>query len=109
MTGGTLVDSSRVTVRVWLKENGYPEIAEMIEDIQAEWKNTGKRTRRNWWEVLSGGKNGASRTIYGRRFPALQAAQIRQGKAITDNALKSTQELIDAPTFSTMEDGKVIM
>ena len=59
----------------------------MIEGIQAEWKNTGKRTRRNWWAILSSGK----------MVLLLQVAQIRQGKAITDNALKSTQELIDTP------------
>lgn len=69
-------------------ENGYLEIAEMINEIQTEWKISGKHTRRNWWEVLSGGKNGASRTIYGRVFPVLQAAQIRQGKPVTKNALK---------------------
>lgn len=91
------MDSSRITVRTWLKENGYPEAAGMIDDIQTEWKKAGKRTRRNWWEVLSGGKNGVPRTIYGRQFPVLQAAQIRQGKPVTANAKKSTQEHIAAP------------
>lgn len=93
------MDSRRITVREWLKENGYPEIAQMIQDIQIEWKHAGKRTRRNWWEVLAGGKNGASRTIYGRQFPVLQAAQIRQGKPITINALRSTQEEISPPSI----------
>ena len=91
------MDNSRITVRVWLKENGYTEVAEMINDIQAEWKRTGKHTRRNWWEVLAGAKNGVPRTIYGRQFPVLQAAQIRQGKPITANAIKSSQELSAAP------------
>ena len=82
------MDSSRITVRSWLIENGYPEVAEMINEIQVEWKISGKHTRRNWWDVLSGGKNGSPRTIYGRQFPVLQAAQVRQGKPITQNALK---------------------
>lgn len=99
MTGGFFVDGSRKTTRAWLMENGYPEIAEMIDNIQTEWKATGKHTRRNWWEVLSGGKNGAPRTIYGRQFPVLQAAQIRQGKPITANALKATEHEIEAPTI----------
>lgn len=91
------MDSTRVTVRAWLEENGYPEVAKMIDDIQMEWKKAGKHTRRNWWEVLSGAKNGIPRTIYGRKFPVLQAAQIRQGKPITANAIKSEQEFIVAP------------
>lgn len=97
MIGGICVDSSRITVRTWLVENGYPEIAEMIDEIQEEWKKTGKHTRRNWWEVLAGGKNGTPRTIYGREFPVLQAAQIRQGKPVTKNALKATEHEIEAP------------
>jgi hypothetical protein len=86
------MDSTRKTAREWLLENGYPEIAKMIDDIQAEWKIAGKHTRRNWWEVLAGGKNGQPRIIYGRRFPVLQAAQTRQGKPCTNNAIKEPEE-----------------
>lgn len=92
------MDAPRITVRAWLMENGYPEVAEMINEIQAEWKINGKHTRRNWWDVLSGGKDGAPRTIYGRQFPVLQAAQIRQGKPITRNALKIMKNEADPPT-----------
>ncbi len=91
------MDSSRITVRSWLIENGYPEVAEMINEIQVEWKISGKHTRRNWWDVLSGGKNGSPRTIYGRQFPVLQAAQVRQGKPITQNALKIMANEKEAP------------
>ncbi|HHX22761.1 MAG TPA: hypothetical protein GX723_01865, partial [Thermoanaerobacterales bacterium] len=59
---------------------------------QAEWKETGKHTRRNWWDILSGGKNGVPRVIYGRKFPVLRAAQIRQGKPVTENAIKMPNE-----------------
>lgn len=97
------MDNSRKTTRVWLMENGYPEIAEMIDGIQTKWKVTGKHTRRNWWEVLSGGKNGTPRTIYGRKFPVLQAAQIRQGKPVTANAIKSIDEE-SAP--ATIDNGR---
>lgn len=99
MNGGIYMDSSRKATRAWLIENGYPQIAEMIDEIQAEWKENGKHTRRNWWEVLAGGKNGAPRTIYGRQFPVLQAAQIRQGKPITKNALKATEHEMEAPVI----------
>lgn len=91
------MDSSRITVRAWLIENGYPEVAEMINDIQMEWRSSGKHTRRNWWDVLSGGKNGMPRTIYGRQFPVLQAAQIRQNKPITPNAIKIMTDEKEAP------------
>lgn len=97
------MDSTRKTARDWLAENGYPEIAEMIDEIQAEWKETGKHTRRNWWDVLSGGKNGLPRVIYGRKFPVLQAAQLRQGKPVTANALKMANER-SAPDI--MENGR---
>lgn len=93
------MDSSKITVRTWLIENGYPEIAETISEIQTEWKISGKHTRRNWWDVLSGGKNGTPRTIYGRQFPVLQAAQIRQGKPITTNALKATRSETSVPAI----------
>jgi len=63
--------------RVWLRENGYVEIVEMINAIMAEWKTSGKRTRRNWWEVMAGTKAGKPRVIEGRVFPILAAARER--------------------------------
>jgi len=94
------MDNAKKTVREWLAENGYPEVAEMIGEIQAEWKVSGKHTRRNWWDVLSGGKNGTPRVIYGRTFPVLQAAQIRQGKPVTVNALKMNMEKSTPTVFA---------
>lgn len=91
------MENTRITVRAWLMENGYPEVAGMIDEIQTEWKISGKHTRRNWWDVLSGGKKGSPRTIYGRQFPVLQAAQIRQGNPTTPNALKVLADEKAAP------------
>lgn len=87
-----LQDNTRITVRTWLLVNGYSDVAKLIDDIQAEWKASGKHTRRNWWEVLAGGKNGVPHVIYGHQFPVLQAAQIRQGKPVTKNAIKTNDE-----------------
>ena len=92
--------NSRTTVRAWLNQNGYSQISEMIEQVQAEWKTLGKHTRRNWWDVLSGGKGGCPHTIYGRQFPVLQAAQIRQGKPVTENAIKGVTGETDVPSVS---------
>lgn len=101
MIGGVCVDSSTRTVRSWLIENGYPEITEMIDDIESEWKAAGKHTRRNWWDVLSGGNNGIPRTIDERQFPVLQVAQIRQGKTITENAIKAKENEERAPSIAS--------
>jgi hypothetical protein len=79
--------------RAWLRENGYADIADLIDALLAKWKAEGKRTRRNWWETLAGGKNGQPRTIGGKAFPVLKAAQIHQGVPITPNAVcRSTEK-----------------
>ena len=76
-----------LTVRQWLRQNGYIHVADMIDEIMAEWSQQGKKTRRNWWDVLAGGKNGKPRTIAGRKFPVLRAAQARQNKPLTQNSI----------------------
>ena len=73
-------------------ENNYEDVAETIEKILAKWKRVGKGTRRNWWDVLAGDKNGQPRKIEGIELPVLRAAQIRQGKQITVNALCRNEE-----------------
>lgn len=76
-----------VTAREWLRQNGYDDVADLIDSIMQEWKEEGKGTRRDWWEVLAGKKNGEPAVIYGRTFPVLRAAQIRQQRPITSNAI----------------------
>lgn len=75
------------TANSWLKKNGYEDIALIIDGIMLEWKKQGNKTRRNWWEKLCGDRNGNSKKIAGREIPVLRAAQIRQGKAVTENAI----------------------
>ena len=74
-------------VKQWLDQNGYSDITALINEVETEWRSQGKQTRRSWWEVLAGGATGNGRTVAGRTFPVLQAAQIRKGVPITDNAL----------------------
>jgi len=88
---------NKITVRKWLAQNGYDDILKIINEIMDEWKRDGKKTRRNWWDILAGDKNGKSRVINGRKIPVLKAAQIRAGLPITKNALcrnenESTEE-----------------
>ena len=45
------------------------------------------KERRNWWDVLAGGKDGAAMVVAGHEFTVLRAAQIRQAKPVTSNAL----------------------
>jgi len=87
--------------RVWLRENGYEDIAAMIDQIVEEWQREGKKTRRNWWEILAGGAGGKPRIAGGRIFPVLMAAQRRQGKPITDNAICRAEEENPPPVRRT--------
>lgn len=65
--------------RVWLRANGYPEVADQIDRVMLQWKRDGKATRRNWWEILAGDKDGNPRIAGGVTFSVLRAARIRQG------------------------------
>ena len=65
--------------RKWLVENGYTDIVKQIDEIIEEWQAKGIKTRRNWWEILAGDKDGNPREVAGRVFPVLKAARARQG------------------------------
>jgi hypothetical protein len=73
-----------------LSEHSHPEapIAQTIDEVMAEWQRSGVTTRRNWWDVLAGDEKGCPRKVAGREFPILVAAQRRQGKVVTDNAVQ---------------------
>jgi|SRR5579859_2724242 len=73
--------------RKWLLANGYFEEATLIDEIMADWRKSGNRTRRNWWDKLAGRATGEPCIVADRKIPVLRAAQIRQGKTITANAI----------------------
>jgi hypothetical protein len=82
-----------LSARAWLRSNGYAETAALIEQIMEEWKRTGRRTRRNWWDILAGDANGDPRIVEGRRFPVLRAVRSRQGLPDSENSTcHSTKE-----------------
>lgn len=85
------------SARRWLRENGYEDIAEMIDAAMAEWTRAGKATRRNWWEILAGDKNGNPRIAGGKRFPVLAAAQERRGMPVTKDAIRRRAERREPP------------
>lgn len=74
--------------RVWLRDNGYSDVADLIDAMLERWAKANKATRRNWWDTLAGGKGGRRYTVEGREFPVLASAQRRQGKPVTANAIQ---------------------
>lgn len=73
--------------REWLRTNGYAHVAELIDEIIEEWRRTGNKTRRNWWETLAGNKKGLGRVVAGRLFPVLpEVIQRHQPQAEQPNA-----------------------
>lgn len=106
---GLKMTTGRVRAREWLLENGYQDIAVMIDELVDKWKAEGKQTRRNWWEVLAGDKNGNPRIIDGRSFPVLRSAQIRQGMPVSVGALCRNPEeelLVMVPAKRMLSDGR---
>nr|VFK53690.1 MAG: hypothetical protein BECKTC1821F_GA0114240_100314 [Candidatus Kentron sp. TC] len=65
--------------RQWLRNNGYADVANAIDAIMNDWRERGKKTRRNWWDVLAGTETGHPRTIDGYTFPILEVARERKG------------------------------
>ncbi|MGD9904285.1 MAG: hypothetical protein AB7U83_12545 [Vicinamibacterales bacterium] len=78
----------RQTAREWLRANGYDDVADMIDEIMAEWREAGNAQRRNWWMVLAGGRDGSPNVVAGREFPVLLAAQRRQGVKLSKGAVR---------------------
>jgi hypothetical protein len=76
-----------MTCRQWLFENGYKDVAELIDHALAKIEAKGQKSRRNWWDTLAGGMDGKSSIREGIEFPVLRVAQIRQGRPVTANAI----------------------
>ena len=64
---------------MWLRQNGYRDVADKIERITSTWRSNGVKTRRNWWDVLAGDKAGNPREVAGHTFPIIAAIRRRQG------------------------------
>lgn len=88
-------------VRVWLRENGYGDVADQIEHVMVRWKREGKRTRRNWWEILAGYKDGRRRIAGGVEFPVLRAARMRKGLDQVQNAISRGPHEVPPPIRSS--------
>lgn len=90
-----------MTARNWLAANSYGDVAALIDEANARIEAKGKKSRRNWWDTLAGGANGAPLTREGITFPVLRVAQLRQGKPQTENAICRNEAEVPPPVVST--------
>jgi hypothetical protein len=81
-----------MTCRDWLCENKYEDVANLIDQAMAKMAVRGSKQRRNWWDILSGVKDGRPCVVEGIEFPVLRVAQVRQGKPVTANALRRSRK-----------------
>ncbi len=75
------------TLDLWLRQNGYRDIADKRERIIATWRENELKTRRNWWEILAGDHAGKPREVAGHRFPIIALIRDRQGLPPAPGAL----------------------
>jgi len=85
--GGLDMRLQKHSIRQWLNDNKYNDVAELIDEVVGDWAQQGKKTRRNWWDILAGYKGGNPRKVEGREFPVLRAARIRKKWPITKGCL----------------------
>ena len=86
-----------MTARDWLLANGYEDVAALIDEVMASWERSGARTRRNWWDVLAGTKEGNSRTVEGVTFPVLATAQRHEGRKVSKTAIQRSRRETPPP------------
>lgn len=89
----------RQTAREWLRANGYGDVADMIEEIMKEWRESGNRQRRDWWAVLAGRKDGTGCVVANRSFPVLANVQRRQGIKVTKDAIRRRKRETKPPAI----------
>jgi|ERR1019366_989439 hypothetical protein len=92
---------SNTDARVWLRQNAYDDVADMIDVVMQRWEDEGRSTRRNWWDTLAGGTDGRPSSVDGQEFPVLATAQRRKGKPVTENALQRNPKETPPPVRET--------
>lgn len=90
-----------MTCRRWCLENNYTDFVALIDKADASIAAKGKKSRRNWWDTFAGGENGQPSVREGIEFPVLRAAQIRQGRWVTPNAICRNEDEEIPPVVAT--------
>ena len=80
-----------------MSENDYDDAVALIDKVEGGWKKRGIKTRRDWWHVLAGKPDGTPCVVAGHEFPVLWAAQKRQQRPITKNAIKRNRREVPPP------------
>ena len=70
-------------VRTWLRAKGHEDVVVEIDAALRKWAREGKKTRRNWWDILAGNKDGNPRRVLGIAFPVLAGARRRQQRKLS--------------------------
>jgi DNA adenine methylase len=86
-------------VRAWLRGQGHEDVVVKIDAAMRKWAREGRKTRRNWWDVLAGDKNGNPRKVLGIAFPVLAGARSRQQRRSSVDATRPEKR--KAPRAST--------
>lgn len=81
----------------WLSANGYDDTAKQIQTIVSTWRSAKLKTRRNWWDVLAGDKQGRPREVAGVEFPVIAAIRKRQGLHPVPGAISKPGEKAPPP------------
>ena len=81
-----------MTCREWLRDNKYEDVVKLIDQAMAKMAARGSNQRRNWWDILTGVKDGRPCIVEGIEFPVLRVAQVRQGKSTTPNAISRNRK-----------------
>jgi hypothetical protein len=64
-----------IDARTWLKQNGYTDVAEIIESFISYNKARGSGERRNYWDLLAGRMDGECFEKHGFKFPILASVR----------------------------------
>ena len=84
-----------MVIKKWLVAD-YGDFLDLINRQEAQWKATGRSTRRNWWDVLAGQRDGTPNVIDGTEFPVLRAARRRKGWPDVPNAVCRNEKEVAA-------------
>src|SRR4051812_28541747 len=87
-----------MSIRQWLRTHGYQDIDAKIAEAEALHRSSGSKERRNWADVLCGGRDGTPIAVAGIEFPGLASVQRSRRKPVTATAIqRNDHEIFPAP------------